>query len=179
MIFLIRHAEPAAGWGDHPDPGLSPLGQRQAEAASQRLGEMGAKRAVSSPLARCRETARAFEKQLETHARIEPGVGEVRTPAGTADRTAWLKGIMAGTWTDAGASLQTWREDVLKAVDRCPPETAVFTHFVAINAIVSLLTKDDRVLVFRPSHCSITRLDRRAGQLVVAELGGEGETVVT
>lgn len=179
MVWLIRHGEPAAGWGDHPDPGLSPLGLAQAEATARVLAEAGAKRAVTSPLARCRETARSFEKLLETHARIEPGVGEIITPPGIGDRPAWLKGMMQGTWPEAGDAFETWRRGVLAAVERCPPDTAVFSHFVAINALVGLLTGDDRVLVFRPGHCSITKLERRGGRLVVVELGSEAATVVT
>ena len=34
MIYLVRHGEAAASWGDHPDPGLSELGQKQAAVES-------------------------------------------------------------------------------------------------------------------------------------------------
>jgi broad specificity phosphatase PhoE len=178
MIYLIRHGEPAAGWGDHLDPGLSPLGARQAEAAGEALVRAGAMRAVTSPMARCRETARPFEKQRETHARIEPGVGEIRKPADVSptDRPAWLKGVMAGSWSDV-PEYAAWRAGVLKAVEACPDDTAIFSHFVAINAVVGLLTGNDNVLAFRPGHCSITKLARRGGKLVVAELGSEGALV--
>jgi broad specificity phosphatase PhoE len=179
MIYLIRHGEPSAGWGDHLDPGLSDLGHKQAEAAAEALVRAGAMRAVTSPMARCRQTSHPFEKQRETHARMEPGVGEVRAPAGTsaADRPAWLKGVMAGTWSDTGAAFAGWRAGVLKAVEACPDETAIFSHFVAINALVGLLIGDERVVVFKPGHCSITRLARRNGKLVVEELGSEGALV--
>ncbi|MBI1361492.1 MAG: histidine phosphatase family protein [Alphaproteobacteria bacterium] len=176
MIYLIRHGEPSAGWGDHLDPGLSEKGLQQAEAAAETLARAGAKRAVTSPLARCRETARPFEKRIETHARIEPGVGEVRTPAGIGpeDRAGWLKGVMAGRWAEAGADLDAWRRAGLAALEQMPDDTAVFSHFVAINSLIGLLTGDDRVVIFRPSHCSITRLVRKGGKLAVAELGSEG-----
>jgi len=176
MIYLIRHGEPAAGWGEAADPGLSALGQKQAEAAARILAEAGAKRPVASPLARCRETARPFEKMMETHARIDPLVGEVKEPEGVADRAAWLKSAMTGTWSEAG--LQTWAESVLKAVEAMPKDAAVFSHFVAINAVVGLLSGDERVLVFRPGHCSITRLERRAGKLHIVERGQEGALVL-
>jgi broad specificity phosphatase PhoE len=181
MIYLIRHGEPSAGWGDHLDPGLSDLGRRQAEAAAEAVARLGAKRAVTSPLARCRETARPFEKVMETHARIEPAVGEVRTPEGIAhaDRATWLKGVMAGGWTGVGPGFDAWRNDILAAVERCADETAVFSHFVAINAVVGLLTGDDRVVIFRPGHCSITKLVRKGGKLAIAELGSEAASIVT
>lgn len=176
MIYLIRHGEPAASWGEAADPGLSTLGQKQAEAAARIIAEAGAKRPVTSPLARCRETARPFERLLETHARIDPAVGEVKEPASVSDRTTWLKGAMAGTWAEAG--LEAWARSVLATVDAMPRDAAVFSHFVAINAVVGLLSGDDRMLVFRPGHCSITRLERRGGKLQVVERGQEGALVL-
>jgi len=179
MIYLIRHGEPAGSWGAHPNPGLTELGARQSADAAEALARAGAKWVVVSPLQRCRETAAPFEKLMETHARIEPAVGEIVAPAGTPDRAAWLKGVMTGNWTNAGQAYEAWRREALAAVEKVQDETAVFSHFVAINAIVGLLTGDDRVVVFRPSHCSITKLDRRGGKLVVVELGSEAATVVT
>jgi broad specificity phosphatase PhoE len=179
MIYLIRHGEPAAGWGAHADPGLSDLGSRQAQATAQILAEAGgAMRAVTSPLARCRETAAPFERLIETHARIEPGVGEVPTPAGIEDRAEWLKGVLAGTWSEAGEPLRAWRQSVMATVDRIPEGTAVFSHFVAINAVVGLLTGEDRCVVFRPGHCAITRIARRGGKLELVQLGSENATEV-
>ena len=83
---------------------------------------------------------------------------------------------MGGAWAEAG--LEGWARSVLAAVEAMPDGSAVFSHFVAINAVVGLLSGDDRVLVFRPGHCSITRLERRAGALVVVERGQEGALVL-
>lgn len=176
MIYLIRHGEPAAGWGDHLDPGLSSKGHEQAAAAAEVIARNGAKRAITSPMARCRETAKPFEKLIETHARIETAVGEVRTPAGVSaeERVQWLRGVMGGSWTDAGPGFEAWRQGIMTALKSVPDETAIFSHFVAINVVVGLLTGDDRVTIFRPAHCSVTRLARIDGKLSVAELGGEG-----
>jgi broad specificity phosphatase PhoE len=106
-------------------------------------------------------------------------VGEIITPPGAADRAAWLQGVMTGTWASAGDELQAWRQSVLAAVEKLPDETAAFSHFVAINVVVGLLTGDDRVVVFKPGHASITRLSRVGGKLRVVELGAEAATVVT
>ncbi len=179
MIYLIRHGEPAGAYGAHLDPGLTELGVRQAFAAAEELARAGAKRAITSPLARSRETAAQYEKLMETHARIDSGVGEIVTPPGVEDRAAWLKGVMAGGWSATDERLRGWRAGVLAAVEKLPDETAVFSHFIAINAIVSLLTNDDRVVAFRPGHASITKLVRVSGRLRVAELGSEAATVVT
>jgi broad specificity phosphatase PhoE len=178
MILLIRHGEPAAGWGDHPDPGLSDLGARQAEAAAARLAELGARRAVTSPMARCRATAQPFEKLAETHARIDARVGEIMTPGGVGDRAAWLKGVMQGSWSETGPDFDAWRQGVLASVEACADDTAIFSHFVAINVLVGLLTGEDRVVIFRPGHASITCLERVAGRLRVAKLGDEGALVL-
>ncbi|MFN7054668.1 histidine phosphatase family protein [Hyphomonas sp.] len=178
MIFLIRHGEAAAGWGDHPDPGLSPLGLKQAEAAAAHLAMLGAQFAVTSPMQRCRETAGAFELRSALTARVEPLVSEIETPAGAGDRVSWLRGLMAGTWAEAGPRFQSWRSDMAQAVAALPDGTAVFSHFVAINALAGFLEGDDRVTVFRPGHCSITRLERRGGSLRVAEYGSEAATRV-
>jgi broad specificity phosphatase PhoE len=179
VIYLIRHGEPAGSWGAHPNPGLTVLGARQAFAAAEAVATLGAKRAIVSPLQRSRETAAPFEKLMETHARIEPAIGEIIAPSGIEDRAVWLKGVMAGNWADAGETYEAWRKATLAAVEKLQDETAVFSHFVAINAIVGLLSGDDRVVVFRPGHCSITRLQRRGGKLAIAELGSEAATVVT
>lgn len=179
MIYLIRHGEPAGSWGAHPNPGLTELGASQAAAAAEAVARLGAKNAIVSPLQRCRETAAPFEKLRETHARIEPAVGEIVTPPGIEERAAWLKSVMAGRWTGLGPALDEWRGGVLGAIEGLPDGTAVFSHFVAINVIVGSLSQDDRVVIFRPGHCSITRLVRRGGKLEVAELGAEAATIVT
>jgi len=55
----------------------------------------------------------------------------------------------------------------------------VFSHFIAINAIVGLLADDDRVVAFKPGHASITKLTRVGDRLRVTQLGAEAATVVT
>lgn len=179
MIYLIRHGEPAASFSAHPNPGLSDLGHRQAAEAAEQVATLGAKRAIVSPLQRCRDTAAPYEKLMETHARIEPGVGEIITPPGIGDRGVWIRSIMGGKWSDLGPEFDTWRKGTLAAVEKLQDETAVFSHFVAINAIIGLLTGDDRVVIFKPGHCSITKLARVGSGLKVVELGSEAATVVT
>lgn len=178
MIFLVRHGEAAASWGDAPDPGLSDRGHRQASAAAEALIAAGATQAVTSPMARCRETCRAFERATGRSAPVEPRISEIDTPAGLDDRSSWLKGVMAGRWADTGHDFGPWRQSALEAVSKAEDGTVFFSHFVAINAIVGLLDGAEDVLVFRPMHCSITRLERRDGQLIVGERGAEGESRV-
>ncbi len=175
MIFLVRHGEAAAGWGDHPDPALSGTGLVQARSVASELSGLGATAAVCSPMLRCRETARAFEDLTGTIARVDPAVSEIVTPPEVRDRGGWLRGVMSGDWPE---HLLAWREHAFAAVDALPSGTAVFSHFVAINAIVSRVLGDPRTLVFRPGHCSVTVLGRDGGRLSLLRLGEAGETRV-
>ena len=178
MIYLVRHGEAAAGWGDHPDPGLSDLGKAQAEAVAQILGTLGATSAICSPMQRCRETSKPFAQSHGLTARIVPEVSEIVAPPGTPDRREWLSGLMTGTWSAAGDQYMRWREALSACVSALPDHTVVFSHFVAINALCGLLEGDDRVTVFRPGHCSVTQLARSDGRLRVAEYGSESATRV-
>jgi Histidine phosphatase superfamily (branch 1) len=62
-LYLIRHARPAAAWGEEADPGLDATGQQQAEAAARTLAQtLDSMPIYTSPLRRCRETARPLEQ---------------------------------------------------------------------------------------------------------------------
>jgi len=86
--------------------------------------------------------------------------------------------VMAGRWDAAGHDFTPWRRAALAAVDSLPENTAVFSHFIAINAIVGLLEAREDVIVFRPGHCSVTRLARTDQTLSVAQHGTEAATRV-
>jgi broad specificity phosphatase PhoE len=178
LIYLIRHGEAAAGWEDHPNPGLSELGARQAEAAAEGLRPLGVTHIVSSPMQRCRETSAPTCVALGLDAQVAKQVSEIETPDGVGDRVDWLRSVMAGTWSEAAPELVTWRARMGTFVNALPANTAVFSHFVAINALCGLLEGNDNVTVFRPGHCSVTRLERRDGVLRVAEYGSESATRV-
>ena len=109
MIFLVRHGEAAAGWGDHPDPGLSDLGKKQAEAVAATLANLGAKSAISSPMLRCRETALPFEQRMGLVARVAPEVSEIDTPDDVEDRVLWLRTLMGGDWQGGAGPAGTLR----------------------------------------------------------------------
>ena len=174
MIYLVRHGEAAASWGEHGDPGLSDKGRAQADAAADTLADLGANGLIASPMQRCRETAQAFAERLGKRAIIEPAVSEIITPETVTDRVSWLRELMAGDWPE---NMSPWRHSAFNAVNALPDGTAVFSHFVAINAIVGRIQNSQKVLVFKPDHCSITKLDRTAkGELQVAELGGNATT---
>jgi broad specificity phosphatase PhoE len=180
-LFLIRHAEPAAVWdGDAHDPGLTEKGRTQAEAAAQALSAMGPLDVVSSPMLRCRETAAPFATLRGGEPRIEARVSEVIAPAGVSDRPAWLRetfpwddGVARRQWSDLTEDLRKWRDGCGAALIDMNTDTAVFTHFIAINAVVSAALGSGDTIVFRPAHCSITELEVTPNGLRVVRLGGE------
>lgn len=178
MIYLIRHGEAAAKWGDHPDPGLSEAGQDQAETVAQSLLKKGVEHIITSPMARCQATAAAFAGVSGLEARVEPRVTEIPTPADVNDRVPWLRALMSGNWADAPALVQDWRRELIGAVADLPDHTAVFTHFVAINGMVSHLEGVETVTTFRPNYCSVTTLDREMGELKLVARGESLETRV-
>jgi len=185
-LYLIRHGRPAAAWGEPgDDPGLDDAGRMQALAARDRLlalppGERP-RRVVSSPLRRCRETAAPTAGALAVEIEIDPSVGEIPTPAALAgaERGEWLRKAFQGTWAEIQGDLDydRWRRGIAESL-RARGDTAVFSHYVAINAVVSHLLGEDRVLSFRPDHASITVLETDGAGLTLLEKGREAATGV-
>lgn len=184
-LYLIRHAHPSAGWGDDPDPGLDEAGAVQAQAARDALMALPLEerptKVMSSPLRRCLETAAPFAEAIGAQVRIEPAIGEIPTPRdlSPAERPAWLRAAMGGTWKEIEGDIDYdhWRRQVAASLARAPA-TAVFSHFVAINAVLSVLADDPRVLLFRPGHAAINVLELVEGRLVLVARGAEGVTQV-
>ncbi|MEO1642915.1 MAG: histidine phosphatase family protein [Pseudomonadota bacterium] len=178
MITLVRHGEAAASWGEHPNPGLSDLGQQQAEAVAQTLSQEPVEAILTSPMQRCQETAIPLSLMLNLTPTVTPEVSEIPTPQDlTTDRVTWLKELMAGTWSQTPPLILDWRQALLDKVNSLPENTVVFTHFVAINAVVSALEASDQAVVFRPTYCSLTRLERDSnGALNVKRRGDEAAT---
>lgn len=181
LIYLVRHAEPAATWGTHPNPGLSELGHKQAEAASLTLIALGARTVWTSPLARCQETAYPTGLALGVEPRIEPRVAEIPVPAHVTDHREWLTKVMSGAWQDSHVDegLRQWRDQIGKALLEVKADTLVFSHFVAINAAVGLATQADQVTCFKPGHASITILRNIDGFLRLESLGEEAPIRLT
>ena len=183
-VYLIRHGKPLSSWGgDDDDPGLDETGRGQAEDAARRLLDLSDRpsRVISSPLRRCRETAAPFAKALGVEVQIDQRVGEIPTPFGlpAADRPDWLRRAFAGRWGEIEGDLDyaAWRAEVASAVAG-HAGAAVFSHYVAINAAVSSALSDDRVMGFRPDHCSITTFEPDGDGLILIAKGREAATRV-
>ncbi len=172
-LYLIRHAEPAALWGSHPDPGLSDLGKAQADSVGQALASLGISNLVTSPLARCQETASPLADMLAVTAKINLSVAEIPVPASVTDHKTWLMSVMQGGWQDdhVDPMLRTWRSQIGETLQSLTTDTIIFSHFVAINAAVGLAQGHDKVTSFKPGHASVTILETTSTGLSVIELG--------
>lgn len=179
-LYLVRHGEPAGTWQDSHDPGLTDLGREQAQIAGDRLRLIQPKNIVSSPLKRAYETALPLSVAIGVRPTIMNEVAEIPTPANMSleHRGEWLRAIMMKEWGELDRALREWRDQVVHALTRLDTDTAVFSHFVAINVALGAAIGDDRVVCFRPAHASVTILETNGRALSLVELGAEGATVV-
>ncbi len=187
-LYMIRHGKPSAAWGQHPDPdpGLDETGQAQARAAADALMALPADRrptrVFSSPLRRCRETAQPFADAIGVPVEIEARFGEIPSPSSLAqeERGPWLRNAFQSQWTEVKGDIDydAWRAAVGEALSELDADTAVFSHFVAINAALACATGETKVLSFRPDHASITVFETKDGQVRLVERGPEAATQV-
>ncbi len=179
-IFLVRHGEAAAAWGQCGDPGLSELGRQQASAAAQQLLPLvdADTRLVSSPLARAQETAQPLAGALGVAVSIDDAFRELPAPVPLEQRSGWLKTVMQQRWEQQSAELLAWREQAMEHLLGIEGSAVVYTHFMVLNAIVGQLQEQAETVVYLPDNASITRLRRLDTGLELVELGAQLETVI-
>jgi broad specificity phosphatase PhoE len=186
-LYLIRHARPAAGWGEHADPGLDATGQRQAEATAETLARTLHRAPLyTSPLRRCRETAHPLERLWRQSAQVLEPVAELPSPPLSLEaRQRWLRQTMQGTWQDlndlapAGSpDYLAWRLALLDSLHRLAEDCVVFSHFIAINVAVGAALSRDDVVCFSPDYASITCVETGNGRLRIVDLGLQADTVI-
>lgn len=182
-IYMVRHGRAAAGWNVDPDPGLDALGRTQSLQVASRLSPLGPLPVISSPLLRCQQTAFPLSTAWKENVIVEPLVGEIPSPAGfeLENRVEWLREAMAGTWEQVAASsgehYRTYRSDVARFVQSIVADTVIFSHFIAINAVIGAATNDDRVVIGHLDNCSVTIFETDQG-LQLVEMGGEADTLI-
>lgn len=171
-LYLVRHGEAAAGWGEDVDPPLSDTGRAQADDMAEALAPLGPLPIIVSPLRRTRETAAALEAAWFRAATVDPAVGEVPSPTDDlAERMTWLAGLLPMPMAAWPADLQRWRCTVGDALLAIEADAVVVTHYVAIRSVIG----DDE---FHPDYCSITVVDNADDVLTPVELGRQRRTVV-
>jgi broad specificity phosphatase PhoE len=178
-LYLVRHGEAAAGFGDHADPGLSEAGRWQARAAAEALILLGGLPAITSPLARARETANAYVARGDTQLVIDPKFAEVPSPVPLDQRRSWLlsafpsladRNAHGSRWSELDPALAAWRDGlVATATLMRDVDVIVFTHFMPINALMSAAMGVDDTIVAWPDYMSVT----------VFEVGHAGLRLIT
>lgn len=181
-VYLVRHGRAAAGWDDDPDPGLDDVGQEQARATAQHLSVLGPLAVVSSPLRRCQETARFLADMWgSTSVTIEPRVTEIPSPDGfpLGQRVSWLREAMAGRWSDLDQRYTNFRDGVVTYVSQCSEPTVIFSHFIAINAVIGACLGDDRLVIDSLDNASVTVVEVTSeGSLHLVERGRQANTLI-
>jgi broad specificity phosphatase PhoE len=182
--YLVRHAKPAATWGEATDPGLDAAGVAQAEQTANELRKKLPRLALyTSPLRRCVETSQPLAKLWQTAAALLPEVAEVPSPPmSTVERAKWLASGMQGTWAQLQASSPpgspdylAWRNTLLRTLRSLKSDSVIYTHYIAINVVIGAAQDHDRVISFRPGHASITTIEVANDRFVVRELGVEAD----
>lgn len=188
-IALVRHGRAAAGWDTAIDPDLDDLGRSQAETVAHKLDLkfLDLKfiatpvEIITSPLLRCQQTAAAFARRRHVVPRVCNEVAEIPSPDGVvmSARIDWLRGAMQGTWADLGSNYVAFRNNTVEFVRAIKSDTVIFSHFIAINAVIGAITGDDRLVIRRLDNCSITLVGRdSSGQLHIVEDGHEADTLI-
>jgi len=178
---MVRHGHASAGWDTAVDPSLDELGAEQAQQVGKSLAALGTMQIVSSPLARCCETAAPLASFWNVEVTIEPRVSEIPSPVGYTmeSRVGWLREAMQGKWSDLDPLYSEYRNSAFDFVANLQSDTVIFSHFVAINAILGKALGDDRVLIDSLDNCSVTQFTADgAGNLHVVERGRQADTLI-
>jgi broad specificity phosphatase PhoE len=85
---------------------------------------------------------------------------------------------MQENWSQQTQALQDWRANLGQALIDIQQDTAIFSHYVAINAAVGFAEGKDQVMVFRPNNASITVFETDGQSLTLVSRGDEAETKV-
>jgi broad specificity phosphatase PhoE len=178
-IHLVRHGRAAAGWDADPDPDLDDVGRAQAEAVASILPS-DVSSIWSSPLLRCQATARPYAATRGVAVAVMPEVAEIPSPEGIplGERVPWLRQAMAGTWSDLGDRYTTFRDTLVATLTAIEADTVVFSHFVAINAVIGACLDDDRLVIRSLDNTSVTIIETSPSGLVLVEGGHEADTLI-
>jgi len=112
---------------------------------------------------------------------VRAEVSEIPSPKGVAmsDRIVWLRNAMQGTWSELGSDYVAYRDCITDFVRGIQTDTVIFSHFVAINAVIGGVIGDDRLVIRSLDNCSITIFERDAtGNLSLVHGGHEADTLI-
>ena len=181
-LLLIRHARPLRVQSvDGPaDPGLSPLGRRQAEALAAWLAAERIDAVYTSPLRRAVETAAPLGEALGVAVTSEAALAEYDAEATAYIPIEELRAAGDPRWMEVPDDIAGFQARVGEGVDRLaaahPSQRIAFVcHGGVINVIVSAVLGVGPQMLFLPAYTSISRvLIASTGQRSLASLNETG-----
>ena len=86
---------------------------------------------------------------------------------------------MAGTWQELGQQFVDYKNDIGNFVKNLKHDTVIFSHFIAINAVIGFVTNKDQLMLARLDNCSITTffIDEN-NSITLGDTGNEATTTV-
>lgn len=180
-IYMVRHGRASAGWDTALDPELDELGHAQAREVADQLQSLQIGNIITSPLLRCQQTAEPLGLKWNVAPQVFTEVSEIPSPKGVAmsDRIVWLRQAMQGTWSDLGANYVAYRDCITEFVRGIQTDAVIFSHFIAINAVIGGVLGDDRLVIRSLDNCSITIFESdTTGNLSLTQGGHEADTLI-
>ena len=178
---MVRHGRASAGWDTALDPELDELGHSQAREVADQLHSLQLGNIITSPLMRCQQTAGPLAQMWNVVPQVCVEVSEIPSPKGVAmsDRIVWLRQAMQGTWSELGSDYVQYRDCITDFVRGIQTDAVIFSHFIAINAVIGGVLGDDRLVIRSLDNCSITIFERdTAGNLSLVQGGHEADTLI-
>ena len=178
---MVRHGRASAGWDTALDPELDELGRAQAREAADQLQSLQLANIITSPLLRCQQTAEPLGLKWNVVPQVFAEVSEIPSPKGVAmsDRIVWLRQAMQGTWSDLGSEYVAYRDCITEFVRGIQTDAVIFSHFIAINAVIGGVLGDDRLVIRSLDNCSITIFESgTTGNLSLTQGGHEADTLI-
>lgn len=178
-IYLIRHGEAAASWEQDRDPGLSEQGVVQANSLASDFTDIPIERIFSSPLQRAQQTAIPLGHSKALDVQLCESMREIPTPVNipVSERISWLRSIALQPWFEAPAVVTDWRQGILETLAQLPKGSAVFTHFMVMNAVLGHIQGHRNLVCYQPDYCSVLSLNL-GSSLEVVSIGNQSSTRV-
>lgn len=138
-LYFVRHGESEANaarrFAGRTDSPLTERGRRQAEIVADELAHVHFDRIVSSPLARCRDTALVIARRHRLPVDLEPDLVEIDVGERTGTPFDEARGLP--NWRDdgfvawpGGETLERVMERALRAIDRIAKDNVGATVLV-------------------------------------------------
>ena len=92
------------------------------------------------------------------------------------DKSLWLQKISRASVRNLPNNLQNWFERIIEALEHITEDTIIFSHFMVINAVISYITKQDKLVTSFPDYTSLTKIENADGSLKLTSFGTDKKT---